>query len=180
LFFLSLVFSFLIQAVASKLHGVDVDIKIIKRKGEPLDPVEKLNEKINILTTTSTSTTATTLDNQNNLQQQQEENVAQSPSGNYTTIDNIHEEDGVNDGNDANRGDNDDDDEVEDDTDNDKENCGEPGNDNLCQYQTDLKIIKQCKNCLCIKMTSATSTSTSLTTSNGSTNNNANNVKCKL
>lgn len=26
------------KAVASKLHGVDVDIKIIKRKGDPLNP----------------------------------------------------------------------------------------------------------------------------------------------
>jgi hypothetical protein len=164
------------QAVASKLHGVDVDIKIIKRKGEPLDPVVKLNEKINIFTTTPS--TATTLDNQNNLQQQQDENVAQSASSNYATIDNIHDG-GVNDGNDANRGDNDDnDDEDGDDNDggNNMENCGESGSDNLCQYQTDLNVIKQCKNCLCIKMTSATSTSL---TSNGSTINNANNVKCK-
>lgn len=28
------------QAVASKLHGVDVDIKIIKRKGDPLYPID--------------------------------------------------------------------------------------------------------------------------------------------
>jgi hypothetical protein len=138
--------------VASKLHGVDVDIKIIKRKGEPLDPVEKLNDKINIFTSTTTQNIS--LDNQSNLQQQQtvlaeenvdEDNIEQSYNISYTTIDN---------------------------DDDDKENCRESGNDNLCQYQNDIKIIKQCKNCLCIKTTS----SIVATATNGSTNN----VKCEF
>lgn len=31
-------FIYFLQAVASKLHGVEVDIQIIKRKGEPIEP----------------------------------------------------------------------------------------------------------------------------------------------
>lgn len=55
--------AYLSQAVASKLHGVEVEIEIVKRKGEPIDEAEKeraLARDEQQLETTDT--TAVTLD----------------------------------------------------------------------------------------------------------------------
>jgi len=40
--FRSTLLSYHLQAVASKLHGVEVEIDIVKRKGEPIDEAEKV------------------------------------------------------------------------------------------------------------------------------------------
>ena len=82
-----------LQAVASKLHGVEVEIEIIKRKGDPMDESEKNDvfaQQIQQLATTN-------LVEPNNNQNSNNNNVAGIDSGstnnnNYDNEDEIGEE----------------------------------------------------------------------------------------
>jgi hypothetical protein len=64
-----------LQAVASKLHGVEVDIKIIKRKGDPIVPavdaennyaLEDVNSNDNMILSNATNKYDITINNNNN------------------------------------------------------------------------------------------------------------------
>lgn len=67
--------------MASKLHGVDVDIKIIKRKGDPLDPLPQPPLQQSLAASNTANNLAAGKDNVN----QQTTNGANNNNNNTTT-----------------------------------------------------------------------------------------------